>query len=276
MRFLGDGSGLAVQLKTMSAKLDAVSSTWGEYPASNDYWEDFASGSAGWVANSRSPLPVIDGVARCEGPWVVDANHAPPGAGYLHLLMHIHTQEKHLLSKHARKTQMYSNRLIEEGGHSFIHGNHSRDMRDLRVRIRVRGNVKMRGARMTVLVQGQPEMSEKRANWVLTNQEFSLTEEWSDQEVRLCPEPSSWTFLGSRLDLMDFYGGFAPVSEILSNVNVSFIFVLFPLNIEPVEPVDDKHRLWAGRDYPVRPDVLPEGWVEFESVWFRYPDQSKD
>lgn len=56
------------------------------------YIEDFDRGPGGWmrVIDNHSPvgaLPVRDGVVRCQGPWWVDYNHAPPGGGYLQLLM---------------------------------------------------------------------------------------------------------------------------------------------------------------------------------------------
>jgi hypothetical protein len=55
------------------------------------YQETFDSDAGGWVADLSSRLPVWDGVAYCHGPWSIDANHAPPGAGYLHLLMYLRT-----------------------------------------------------------------------------------------------------------------------------------------------------------------------------------------
>ena len=56
------------------------------------YNEEFTDGPGGWIADVRSPLPIWDGVAHCYSPWTVDANHAPPGAGYLHLLMFIYSR----------------------------------------------------------------------------------------------------------------------------------------------------------------------------------------
>ena len=63
------------------------------------YIETFDNGPGGWVANRRDPLPVWDGVAYCFGPWFVDPNHAPPGAGYLHMLMFITTTPKWVARK---------------------------------------------------------------------------------------------------------------------------------------------------------------------------------
>lgn len=61
-------------------------------PNPRSYVEDFDHGPGGWVrvVNNFAPpaaLPIKDGVVRCRGPWRVDYNHAPPGGGYLQLLM---------------------------------------------------------------------------------------------------------------------------------------------------------------------------------------------
>jgi hypothetical protein len=243
---------------------------WSERPLPSDYWEDFSAGARGWIANSQSQLPIQKGHALCRGPWIVDANHAPPGAGYLHLLMHIHTLEERLNAPYAREAGMYPDDFLRARGHAFIHGGFSRNLTNLLVRIRARGIMEMRGAEMTVLVQSQPDPQGPRANWVLTGQRFVLQEEWSEQELCLTADPSQWTFLGSRRDLTSLYG-YVPLADVLADVNVSFIFVLFPILVEPVVAVADRHQAWAGRDYPVRENLLPEGEIEFDSVWFRYP-----
>ena len=57
------------------------------------YVETFDEGPGGWQNwGTRDPKPdVRNGIFRTEGPWRVDPNHAPPGAGYLHLLAYLHT-----------------------------------------------------------------------------------------------------------------------------------------------------------------------------------------
>src|SRR5712672_957512 len=63
-------------------------------PLRRTYVETFDNGPGGWYADRRYALPVWDGVAYCHSPWWLDANHAPPGAGYLHLLMWIYTDKR--------------------------------------------------------------------------------------------------------------------------------------------------------------------------------------
>lgn len=250
-------------------KLSKLASFWGEGPQSGDYWEDFTKGSRGWIANSQSQLEIGPEGAICRGPWIVDANHAPPGAGYLHLLMHIHTLEERLHAPYTKESNMYPDDFLQEKRHAFIHGGHSRNLIGSKVRTKIRGQFNAQGSQVTVLVQAQPDPSGPRANWVFTGGHYEVSPDWSYQELTLAADPSQWTFLGSRHDLTNLYG-YVPLEEVLRDVNVSLIFILYPLTIEPVHPVADRHLAWAGRDYEVRPESLPSGRVEFEHVWLKY------
>src|SRR5262245_25818511 len=89
------------------------------------YVETFEAGAGGWIANRNDPLPVWDGVAYCFSPWFVDPNHAPPGAGYLHLLMFLHTNAKWLRPEHP--------------GNAFVAQHKSTDLRDAVLTLRLRG-----------------------------------------------------------------------------------------------------------------------------------------
>lgn len=264
------GGGLPKKDAQAMKAFDFARSAWKESPREGDYWEDFSGNPCGWIANSREQLIVDPEGAVCRGPWALDANHAPPGAGYLHLLMHIHTLEERLHAPYARQAGMYSDAFIRERRHAFVHGGHSRNLTNVRVRVRIRGEAALRGSQCTILAQGQPGLRGPRANWILTGQHYEITPEWSDQELLLTPDPSQWTFLGSRHDLTDLYGH-APIERVLEDVNVSLIFVLFPVVVEPESPVPDKHLAWADKDYFARRDLLPTGFVRFRYVWFRYP-----
>ena len=54
-------------------------------PVRRTYVETFDDGPGGWYGGRKFALPVWDGVAYCYSPWWVDANHAPPGAGWRRL-----------------------------------------------------------------------------------------------------------------------------------------------------------------------------------------------
>ena len=239
------------------------------------YVETFDNGPGGWIADLRSPLPVWDGVAYCFSPWSLDANHAPPGAGYLHLLMYLLTSTDELLPE------------TRPGGNRFVAGGYSTDLRDARLTVRLRGTMDLAGplcnyhvpephpdlggAELLLLVQSQIEGSPiARANLVLTGQPFRTTPDWSDQTVHLTPDPSQWTCLGARHDMAHVYGC-GDIEEVLADVNVDIIFVLFPLVVRPIGEVEDMHRSWAARDYKADMQYLPKGLVMFDTVEIEYP-----
>ena len=243
---------------------------------SRTYTETFDDGPGGWIADLRSPLPVWDGVAYCYGPWSVDANHAPPGAGYVHLLMYLLTHSESLRSEAA-------------GGHGtnrFVEDGYSTDLTNAKLSVRLRGTMDLSGplcnnhrpvprpdlggAQLLLLAQARVDGSPSTtANFVLTGQPFRITPEWSEQTVRLVPHPEQWTCLGARHDMTEVYG-YADIADVLRDVNVDIVFVLFPLTIVPVGDVDDIHRQWAAKDYTVDMQPLPKGLVMFDTVQIEY------
>src|SRR5258706_16071888 len=81
------------------------------------YLETFDHGPGGWSSDRRYALTVWDGVAYCYSPWWVDANHAPPGAGYLHLLLWMHTDRRNYEGKEEvlKLLPYVANRFVDEG-----------------------------------------------------------------------------------------------------------------------------------------------------------------
>ena len=66
--------------------------------------------------------------------------------------------------------------------------------------------------------------------------------------------------------------GIKPLEEVLSDVNVNIMLVLFPLDVAPMGAIDgDPHRLRPERDYPVWRHRLPEGYVTLDSVEISFP-----
>jgi hypothetical protein len=243
------------------------------------YTETFDEGPGGWIADLRGALPVWDGVAHCYSPWSVDANHAPPGAGYLHLLMYLPT--------HAAAPVRLSAAQREEN--RFVAGNYSTDLTHAELTVRLRGTLDLAGplcndhtpspqpdlggAQVLLLVQskidGPPATT---ANFILTGQPFQVTPDWSEQTIRLAPDPAQWKCLGARHDKADLYG-YGDISEVLRDVNVDIIFILFPLKIVPIGEVEDIHRQWAAKDYKVDMQYLPKGLIMFDMVRIEYPDR---
>jgi hypothetical protein len=236
------------------------------------YVETFDRGPGGWTANRNDPLPVWDGVAYCFGPWFVDPNHAPPGAGYLHLLMFLITTGKWIRPDHP--------------GNAFVAEHKSTDLRNAVVTLRLRGlfdqptrsaattlprpgevTMGLQGSQLVLLVQA--ETAGTTANMVLTGQPFRITRDWSEQSVRLVPDPAQWTCLGARRDHRSY--GCAEIAEVLKDVNLDIILILFPLKIVPIGKVEDPHGSRAGEAYPVDQTALPKGLLMVDTVKIEYP-----
>lgn len=236
-----------------------------------DYLETFDDGPGGWLgwkAGGGGPLrlEINDGAAITRSPWGVDFNHAPPGAGYLHLLYALLTPPREAYE------QWVGPRYSPLAGpNRFVEGEFSRDFTDATMSVRLRGDLDTRGAELVLLIQA--EVGPVTTNYVLTGQPLKVTPEFSRRELSLAPDPRQWTCLGTRGEGADNprYGE-APIADALRNVNVDIILVLFPLDIRPLRPLTgDPHRLRAGKDYEVDRARLPEGFVEMDEIGIRYP-----
>jgi hypothetical protein len=119
--------------------------------ASRPYIETFDHGPGGWYGNRYYALPVWDGVAYCYSPWWLDANHAPPGAGYLHMLRWTYTAKRRYQGndEYTRQLPYLGSRFAEEG--------HSTDLRNARLTVRLRGDVDLKGAQMAVRARAERE-----------------------------------------------------------------------------------------------------------------------
>ena len=219
------------------------------------YFESFDKDGGGWLRGRLYPMTIWDGVAYSYSPWFLDPWHAPPGAGYLHLLMWIHTD--------ARRVHQY---YPGYPGNKFVAQNQSTDFTDAKLTVRLRGEIDLQGSQMLLLVQA--DNGEMRANYVLTSQPFHITPQWSEQTITLTAKPGQWLCLGARHDRPDY--GCYDIAEVLRDVNVDIIFVLFPLKVVPIEDVAEPHRLRAGVDYHVEQKFLPKGVVMFDWVKIEY------
>jgi len=218
-------------------------------------FDDGPGGWFGWLDNARGPKPLAigDGCATSRSPWWIDYNHAPPGAGYLHLLYMLVTNG--VMSEHYQEVA---------GRNRFIEGNHSTNFTNARMTLRLKGELHANGAQLVLLCQGQ--RGDLISGWLCTGEPFEVTEQWSQQTIQLRPDESAWQCLGGRRGREDFYGRIE-LADILANVNINILLVLFPLSIEPMGPISgDPHELRPEKDYPVWRSRLPEGYVEFDTV----------
>jgi hypothetical protein len=226
------------------------------------YVETFDNGPGGWhtVINNFQGLrrlTIKDGAVWNYGPWWVDYNHAPPGGGYLNLLMALYL--KGPLSEAVR----------EMGGpNRFIEGGYSTNLTDTRITFRLKGEMDFQGSNLALLIQGSS--GGICSGWALTGQPIALTRDWSDQTIVAKPDPAQWTPLGSRHDRIDTYGK-VDLQTILANVNVNIYLILFPVNPVPKGPIQgDPHILRAGYDYPLWQTKLPDGYVAVDTVQIEY------
>jgi hypothetical protein len=225
------------------------------------YEETFDHGSGGWCTWRRhgvnERLDVANGVATIRSPWGVDSNHAPPGAGYLTLLGILYTVPE--LAP-----------IFSFGSpNPFVDGGYSRDLTNARMTLRMRGDARLRGSEVTLLIQS--DVPGARAAFILTGQSFRVTPDWSEQSVTLAPDRSDWTSVGARHDLKHRYGH-GDVVEALRDVNYDLIIVLYPLLVvPPPELADDVHRLRPEIDYEPDRRYLPEGEIQIDTVRIEYP-----
>jgi hypothetical protein len=225
----------------------------------NIYEEKFDQGPGGWfgwISNHDGPkaLEWKAGSLTSRSPWWVDYNHAPPGAGYLHMLFV-------LLTSGAAHGELYrdisgTNRFLEEG--------HPLDFRNAEITLRLKGELETRGAQLVLLVQGT--VKGITSGWLLTGSPIEVKADLHEQTIVATTDESQWTCLGSRQDRTKTYGT-VPLEQILADVNADIMFVLFPLTVAPMGPIDgDPHLLRADRDYPVWRSRLPEGYVTLDGV----------
>jgi hypothetical protein len=231
------------------------------------YLETFDDGPAGWYGfggNHIGLQPLIRerGVVTSRSPWWVDYNHAPPGAGYLHMLFSLNTRGP------------FSDYYKEIAGENpFAVKRLPLDFRHARVTLRVRGELEKRTAEMLLLVQGR--IGDIISGWLLTGQPVAVRDDWTEQTIVAVPDPAQWTCLGSRHDRTDYYG-FHPLEAVLKEVNTNIMLVLFPLDVRPMGPISgDPHVRRAGRDYPVWTSRLPEGYVQLDTVKIEFAGEPR-
>lgn len=198
-------------------------------------------------------LPVRGGAIESWGPWWVDYNHAPPGAGYLQLLMCLNT--KGPFGEHLKEVA---------GRNRFVEGKFPLDFTNATMTFRLKGELEPAGSKVCVLIQGAHEGLV--AGWVLTGQPLQVEQEYAEQTVRLVSDESQWQCLGAREGREDMYGRW-PLATVLKNLNVNIYLVLFPVMPRPMGPLPgDPHKLRAGRDYPIWPSSVGQGYVMVDTI----------
>jgi len=226
--------------------------------AGRTYVERFDEGPGGWygwISNAQGPKPleIRDSCAITRSPWWIDYNHAPPGAGYLHLLYMLNT---------AGKAGEYQREVA--GDNRFVDGNYPTNFANAKITLKLKGELEAKGAQLVFLAQAV--QGGLCSGWLLTGQPFHVTPNWTEQRVTCVSDTKQWKCLKSRHDRTDFYGEI-PLETILSDVNTDILLVLTPLDVVPMGPIGgDPHRLRPEKDYPVWRSRLPEGYVLLDEV----------
>ena len=231
------------------------------------YREDFKNGPAGWWGweSNHEGLRALERAKSAivsRSPWWVDYNHAPPGAGYLHMVACLNTQGP------------FGDAMVDVAGrNAFVDGGFPTDFTNAKMTVRLKGELEARGAHMILLAQGR--VGSMTSGWYLHGQPFKITRDWSEQTIHLRPKPSQWGCLGARHNRRDYYGKI-DLPKILANVNCNIMLILFPLHVEPMGPIrGDRDRLRAGRDYPVWRSKLPEGYIVLDRVEIDFPSSAR-
>ncbi len=231
--------------------------------------EKFDRGACGWIGWDGKVGPtsveIHDGMAISRSPWWVDCNHCKPGGGYLHILFALHTHHGPNFPKAITDAA---------GPNPYVKGGFPTDLTNARVTVRIKGEVNLRGAQLLFHAQGNVPTPQRPRNWVnqvLLQQPIRITKDWSEQTLRLVPDQNQWLNLGSRHDRTDMYG-VAPIADLLRDVNGDIIFVLFPLDVRPLKPIQgDPHILRAEGDYEPDRSRLPEGYVMMDEFRIEFP-----
>ena len=224
-------------------------------------FDEDTGGWWGWNDNARGyrPLERLPSAVVSRSPWWIDYNHAPPGAGYLHMLMGLNTSGPQ--GESVREAA---------GPNRYIEGRFPADLRDAELTLTIRGELLGRGADLVLLAQGTVDGI--TSGWVLTGQPFEVSPVAATQTVRLAVDPNQWTALGSRRGREDMYG-VKPLEQVLAKVDVNLLLIMFPLTIDPMGTIaGDPHELRPERDYPVWRSRLPEGYVIVDDVTLRFAE----
>jgi len=228
------------------------------------YRESFDNGPGGWhgwISNAAGPKPLElrDGCVVSRSPWWIDYNHAPPGAGYMHLLFMLLTRGAP--GEHLREVA---------GQNRFVAGGFGTDFTNARLTLRLKGELLARETKFLLLVQGIHNGI--CTGWLLTGQPLRVTNDWTEQTITCTPDESQWTCLGSRHDRTDYYGR-TPLATVLADANADILLVLHPLDVAPMGPIaGDPHVLRPEKDYPVWRSRLPEGYVMLDQVRIEFPE----
>lgn len=141
-------------------------------------FEDGPGGWYGWISNAGGPKPLEwqEGQITSRSPWWIDYNHAPPGAGYMHMVFSLATV--------GPQGETY----MEVGGtNRFISDACPTDFTDAALTVRVRGELQSQRSQFVLLIQGNVEGI--TSGWLCTGHPMDVVTSWSEHSITLEAEP---------------------------------------------------------------------------------------
>lgn len=227
-------------------------------------FDDGTNGWLGWDEKGAKTLEVKDSCIISRSPWWIDCNHCFPGAGFLHILFALHTNHK----------KIDPEPLIKVAGRNrFVDNGFPTDFTNAKITVKIKGEVDLKGSNFFLLVQGK--IKNLWVNQIFSGYPVKITRDWSVQSFTLIPDKKLWTQLGSRYDRKDFYGE-GPIEQLLADVNGDIIFVLFPLDVVPLDKNVDPYKGWAEKDYSIESERLPCGYVMMDEIKIEFKRRCYD
>ena len=155
------------------------------------------------------------GFIQSKGPWWPDSNHDVRADGQLGVNLVAYLDSRNLLPDvHVHDREI--------------------DFRNARLEFRIRGeNLSLRDAQLVFWVQSRPHDARHFVNLALTGEPLTgaaTSGRWTSVALDLDPD-GEWTCLGPAPSRLQIYGCASP-TEVLSDANRDFGFLLYPVPID--------------------------------------------
>lgn len=159
------------------------------------------------------------------------------------------------------------------GKNPFVDGQVPTNFRNAKITVKLKGKIDLKSSNLYLLVQGY--RGKIWVNQIFSGYPIKITNGWSRQSFTLIPDQKLWIQIGSRYDRKDFYGT-CPIEQLLKNVNGDIIFVLFPLDVVPLDKGVDPYKGWAEKDYDIDRNRLPKGYLMLDEVKIEFERRFHD
>lgn len=171
------------------------------------------------------------------GPWWIDPNHAPPGAGYLSLIAFAHhgswgyyfsPDGSYRVDRHSGGPPLNKKTALGQFAYPApIGGTSPLDLRDGRLSFKIRSHANLPdGVALHLWVQTVDASTGKFVNYLL-KQSIQTNGVWQHHTLVLSSNDDDWICLSSNANRTASYGCSATIAEALRHFDVDLGFVLF-------------------------------------------------